>query len=300
MRLNKTKDETSYALKNSKAHTGEPRQPYAFSPSTVKMYQQCPLKFRYYAIDKIPSKPSIAKEKGTLVHAVLEKLFDSAPQARTYQQATIILEETWQNMIADNKELSLLLFNRDQQAETEFLTAAKELLANYFRLEYPMNLEAYATEMYLRTDTESGLNIHGFADRVEKNATGMVRIVDYKTGKSPKPQYQREYRFQMIFYALMWWRMYQEIPALLQLLFLADARSLSYHPRLEDLFHLQTEIEQTWKSVEYALCKKNFTPRKNPLCNWCDYQKICPLFGGMSPEYPDSAASHLLSVTEKI
>ena len=30
----------------------------------------------------------------------------------------------------------------------------------------------------------------------------------------------------------------------------------------------------------------DFRPRKSRLCSWCDYQALCPSFGGTPPEYP--------------
>ena len=37
--------------------------------------------------------------------------------------------------------------------------------------------------------------------------TGEVRIVDYKTGKAPRPEYAEGALFQMKFYALVLWRL---------------------------------------------------------------------------------------------
>ncbi len=63
-------------------------------------------------------------------------------------------------------------------------------------------------------------------------ADGAVRVVDYKTGRSPPPSARREGRalFQMRFYALVLWRSRGVLPAVLQLMYLADGQVLAYRP----------------------------------------------------------------------
>ncbi|MFE7455246.1 PD-(D/E)XK nuclease family protein, partial [Streptomyces griseus] len=57
-----------------------PLPPSSLSPSRASDFMQCPLLYRFRVIDKLPEKPSEAATRGTLVHAVLERLFD-APAA---------------------------------------------------------------------------------------------------------------------------------------------------------------------------------------------------------------------------
>src|SRR5665648_317747 len=48
----------------------------ALSPSRASDFMQCPLLYRFRVIDKLPQVPSAAAARGTLVHAVLERLVD--------------------------------------------------------------------------------------------------------------------------------------------------------------------------------------------------------------------------------
>ena len=48
----------------------------ALSPSRAADFKQCPLLFRFRTIDRLEGPPSPAAARGTLVHAVLEHLFD--------------------------------------------------------------------------------------------------------------------------------------------------------------------------------------------------------------------------------
>ena len=55
---------------------------------------------------------------------------------------------------------------------------------------------------------------------------GEIRIVDYKTGRSPGAGFEAKAMFQMRFYALAWWRMTGEVPRRLQLMYLGNGEVL--------------------------------------------------------------------------
>ena len=60
-------------------------------PSRAADFKQCPLKFRLRTIDRLDDAPSPAAARGTLVHAVLERLFDSPPPERTLDTAVALV-----------------------------------------------------------------------------------------------------------------------------------------------------------------------------------------------------------------
>ena len=55
-------------------------------------FMSCPLKYRFRVVDRLPEKPSPAAVRGTVVHAVLERLFDLPRGQRTLEQAATMLE----------------------------------------------------------------------------------------------------------------------------------------------------------------------------------------------------------------
>ncbi len=70
--------------------TGEPAGPAtdaerphgpSLSPSRAADFMTCPLLYRFRVVDRLPEPPSPAAARGTLVHAVLERLFDEPPPA---------------------------------------------------------------------------------------------------------------------------------------------------------------------------------------------------------------------------
>src|SRR5205085_8004468 len=62
------------ANRQSATSTVAPRRP-ALSPSRAADFKQCPLLYRFRVVDRLPETPSRAQVRGTVVHAVLERLF---------------------------------------------------------------------------------------------------------------------------------------------------------------------------------------------------------------------------------
>ncbi|MGH3396081.1 MAG: PD-(D/E)XK nuclease family protein, partial [Streptosporangiaceae bacterium] len=56
--------------------TGEVTVHRSRSPSRAADFMTCPLLYRFRVVDRLPEPPSPAAARGTLVHAVLERLFD--------------------------------------------------------------------------------------------------------------------------------------------------------------------------------------------------------------------------------
>ena len=124
---------------------------------------------------------------------------------------------------------------------------------------------------------------------------GSVRVVDYKTGKSPSPRFQDEALFQMRFYGLVLWRLRGRAPARLQLLYLRDGRTLTHDPCLGELQATEERVERLWAEIARCASTGDFRPRRTPLCGWCAFQAQCPFFGGTTPQIPDDGVTRLLS-----
>ena len=62
------------------------RRAAALSPSRASDFMQCPLLYRFRVVDRLPQAPSSAAARGTLVHAVLERLFDLPADQRTLRR----------------------------------------------------------------------------------------------------------------------------------------------------------------------------------------------------------------------
>ena len=61
------------------------------SPSRINDFNNCPQLYKYRTIDLLPEPPSVDAERGTLIHTVLEDLFELAAPDRDPKRATELL-----------------------------------------------------------------------------------------------------------------------------------------------------------------------------------------------------------------
>ncbi|MEU3789780.1 RecB family exonuclease [Streptomyces fructofermentans] len=267
-----------------------PAPPNSLSPSRAGDFMQCPLLYRFRVIDKLPEKPSEAATRGTLVHAVLERLFDAPATERTAPRAASLIPGQWDRLREARPELSELFADEDEKAAGErlarWLGEAERLVERWFTLEDPTRLEPAERELFVEARLDSGLTLRGIIDRVDVAPTGEVRIVDYKTGKAPRPEYAEGALFQMKFYALVVWRLKQVIPRRLQLVYLGSGDVLTYDPVRDDLERVERKLLALWEAIRLATESGDWRPRRTKLCGWCDHQAVCPEFGGTPPPYP--------------
>ncbi|WP_307681800.1 RecB family exonuclease [Trueperella bonasi] len=265
----------------------------ALSPSRASDFKNCPLKFRFRVIDKLPEPPSIEALRGTLVHSVLEHLYDVPALERTPEHAQELLDPAWAAHLEKDPEAQELF--ESQREIDEWLGSARPLIANYFTLENPSFLEPDARESFVNAVLPSGLAIRGIIDRIDRAPNGQIRLVDYKTGKSPSPRFQSEAIFQMRFYATALYYSEGTLPARTQLIYLKDGRVLTYDPHPDDVDALSREVESLWSGIRGRIDSQDFEPKKGPLCNWCHFQDRCPAFGNRAPQMNDIGVRQLLT-----
>jgi putative RecB family exonuclease len=247
----------------------------------------CPLLYRFRVIDRLPEPPTPATARGTLVHAVLERLFDHPARDRTRATALDMIAPEWDRLAGDDPHLAALGASGAELAD--LLAAARTAVEGYFSLEDPRRLEPAEREHYVEAVLVSGLRLRGYIDRLDESRAGDIRIVDYKTGKVPRAEYEASALFQMKFYALVIWRARGVIPRMLQLMYLADGELLRYCPDEADLRATQRKLEALWQAIERARVQGDWRPRPSRLCDWCRHKDLCPEFGGTLPPLPETA-----------
>ncbi len=263
-------------------------RPASLSPSRAADFKTCPLLYRFRAIDRLPELPSPDMARGTLVHAVLERLFDLAPGERTVERAADLVAPEWERLRGDREELAALFAG--DGPPPEWLDSARALLAGYFQLEDPTRLEPAERESLVEATLESGLLLRGFIDRLDVSPAGDLRVVDYKTGGAPREAFEARALFQLKFYALVLWRTRGVVPRALRLLYLGDGEVCDYTPELDELLRFERTLDALWRAIEQAGRSGDFRPRPSRLCGWCRHQALCPAFGGSPPPYPTEAA----------
>ncbi|MDT4987599.1 MAG: putative RecB family exonuclease [Micromonosporaceae bacterium] len=315
-----TTEPTETTATTEPTESAEPRMP-SLSPSRAADFKTCPLLFRFRTIDRLPAQPTPDQARGTLVHAVLERLFDLPAADRTPDGAAALIAPQWERLVAEQPELAVLFAVASAPDDTEtavvnvpgqtgitvgdvpdpaadgpipaagltaaaFLDSATALLAGYFAVEDPRRLEPAQRETLVESIIDDRLVIRGYVDRLDISPAGDLRVVDYKTGGAPREAFEARALFQLKFYALVLWRIHGVVPRVLRLLYLRDAEVCDYSPDRDELLRFERNLLALWQAIERAIETGDFRPQPSRLCGWCSYQAHCPTFGGTPPPYP--------------
>jgi putative RecB family exonuclease len=260
----------------------------SLSPSRASDFMSCPLLYRFRTVDRLPEPFSPDAVRGTVVHRVLENLFDLPAADRTPDRAASLLGPAWDELVAAEPDIAEM-FGSDSSGGPEiaaWLASCRESLGRYFTLEDPNRLEPAEREAYVETLLDSKLLLRGFVDRLDVTPTGEIRVVDYKTGKAPGESFEAKALFQMKFYALVIWRTRGVVPRVLQLIYLGSGELLRYTPDEQDLLATERKVEALWRAIVSATETGDWRPSKSSLCGWCAHQSICPAWGGTPPPIP--------------
>ena len=241
------------------------------SYSTLDTYQNCPLKYKFREIDKIPEPKSKEAVFGTLVHAVLKYIHTPALLSPTVEQALDYFAKGWNSAVYDN-ELE------ERAAFTQGVTIIQNYLAHNRPSDYTIiDLESrFAIEI---GDEETGKHIvSGVIDRIDKTAEG-YEIIDYKTTRKMPSQDKVDHDLQLSIYLKAFLNRYpKEVDRLDQitvsLYYLKHGVKLSSKRTKEQLDQIEQKFLDTIKAIE----EKKFDPILSPLCDWCGYQNICPFW----------------------
>ncbi len=265
------------------------------SPSRISDFNSCPLKFRYRNIDRIPERPGPEAFRGTVVHKVLEDLFDLPRSERTEAHAIGDLRRALELLLADSPDARFAidadlpwpdgLGEPAPDAVERFLAALPPFLGRYFVIEDPSTFDATHRERYVRGQIDDDLWLHGYVDRVDVAPNGDIRIVDYKTGKAPGTRFAQKSLFQLKCYALLWQHEHDTRVRRLLMLFLGDGQRLVHDPNPVELDQVTRDVRAVWADMKRANQQAQWEARPSRLCDWCSYQTRCPAKSNHSPSF---------------
>ncbi len=225
-----------------------------------------------------------------IVHEALEHLYDLPRGSRTAGHAYNLLADAWANVLLED-EGATALFGSEDEIEA-WLASGRALIDSYFELEDPNALEPAEREVHVEHQLPNGLLLHGFVDRIDQAVTGELRIVDYKTGRSPKSGYEEKAFFQLKFYALVIWRSRGIVPKALKLIYLGNGETLPREIEELDLMATERAVSAIWLAIRKNHQSGIWPATPSRLCDWCNFKEICPAFGGTPLPLP---ADSLLS-----
>jgi putative RecB family exonuclease len=241
------------------------------SYSSVGTYQTCPLKYKYQHIDKIPEPKSKEAVFGTLIHAVMKYIHTPSLLSPTPEQALDYFAKGWSSEIYDNEQEERAAFSQGVAMIQDYLAHNKPSDFNIVDLESRFSIEI--------GNEETGKHVvSGIIDRIDKTKDG-YEIIDYKTTRKMPSQDKVDNDLQLSIYLKAFLARYpKEVENLdkitVSLYYLKHGVKLSSTRTKEQLEH----VDETFLRVIQAIEEEKFEPLLSPLCDWCGYQKICPLW----------------------
>lgn len=274
------------AKKTEKIHVtaGEPvedRLPERYSPSRVSTFMQCPAKFFYNTIAKMPQVATAAQLRGTLAHEAIEKVFELPAEERTPEATAAGVRPAWERLDAKDDTYANL---RDEIEP--ILLEAEGMCRTWFGVEDPQRIEPKACETWVR-GVVGGMPMHGIIDRLDEltlsSGKNVSVVSDYKSAiKIPKinDRFIDDKFFGMECYAAMM-HSNGEAPAAIRLIFIAGGNpdsALFREITPQRLAGTNSKIKAAYSSIKSSAKSGEFDCKTGPLCGWCEYQDICPAF----------------------
>lgn len=281
-----------------------------YSFSQIGTYIQCPKKYQYKYVDKLPDEFRDSPDTilGSAVHDALEFLYNQVNirQIPTKEEVLQEYNKYRKEKLDELAEKNIELEYRKETTQQDYINRWAFYLEKYYEKNLPFDdVTVIGTELNLMflLDDESGINFTGFIDRLDKVWDTFV-INDYKTNKKLPSEDNEEYREQLTLYAIWVKQKYgkylKKIVARLHFLHfdmvdeweITDELLNQVSNKYKDL---SNEIENNKLKYSEKQDTQLFETKKTPLCNWCSFQSICPLFVHMN--MPDEVAGELNAKT---
>ena len=250
--------------------------PKTFSFSQLKAYDTCPRQYYYSHVIKLrgAGKPSFSF--GKAMHSSLHKFFKLIVKNKEDSQQNLFKEE---KKIKDPSLKQLLEFYEEswiedwyesEKQKKEYKQKGEEILTEYY--------QKYKGKFPIPLFLEKGFNIkikdnslRGVFDRVDPIGKDKWEIIDYKTGQV-KDKLTFEDKKQLLIYQIAAEDVFQTKVKNLTFYYLNENTPVSF-------VGTDKEIEKTklWIiDVINNIKKQDFTATPGFMCQYCDYNKICP------------------------
>ncbi|OGZ30070.1 MAG: hypothetical protein A2931_03770 [Candidatus Niyogibacteria bacterium RIFCSPLOWO2_01_FULL_45_48] len=250
------------------------------SYSAIDTYKTCPLKYKYQEIDRIRVPKSKEAVFGTALHSALRFMFSRDPLYPTLDEVVNFYNEEWLKLREKTKW-------PDEESEKIFNRHGASILEKFYKKNQPWNFNVLDLESRFETsikDKSTGEThtLSGIIDRVDKPDDETYEIVDYKTGRRLPSQETLDKNLQLSIYHLGLLNRWPDIKnknIRLTLYYLSHGESLSTKRTETDLEATKNSVLGVIHEIKAKIASNNdFQPTPGPLCDWCGYKPICPVW----------------------
>jgi DNA helicase-2/ATP-dependent DNA helicase PcrA len=238
------------------------KETFTLSPSSIKAYEDCPLKFKYQKIMRIPQPASVATDLGTVIHAVTEEMAEDKARGEklTKEKGLEALKDKW-----------IFRSYQNQTDENKALGRAEQMIETYVKWEDDTKNILVETEIPFEVKIGE-ITFTGRIDRLEKNPEGKYEVVDFKSGSSVKSKNKAKIDPQLNIYAIAVEKLKGELPVKASLFYVEKDKMVDYVVSKESV----DEAMESIKQMTVEILKENFDATPSfAACKFCSYQTIC-------------------------
>lgn len=251
----------------------------SYSFSKIGSFEKCKLQYKYRYIDKLRLKvETIEAFMGIIVHEALKEFYDFVKNKIIKPKKWLLYkyDELWKK---DYNE-SIKIMKKEFSAE-DYYEKGKKCLMDYYEEYKPFDqTKIVKTEEYvfckLKQDSQE-YRFAGIIDRLDWNDKEKIfEIHDYKTSATLMTQEEADQDFQLSLYQLALLSRWPEAEKTKLIWhFLLFNKQIESSRAKEQLMEIQSIAVNKIKAIEAC---EEFPPHKSVLCDWCDFQQICPLW----------------------
>jgi DNA helicase II / ATP-dependent DNA helicase PcrA len=235
------------------------------SATAVEDYLDCPLKYKFHYLLRIPTAPQAALTFGNLMHQSIRHYFElrrrSVPHFAEIEEFYL-------------KRWKALGFDDAYQEET-YQRAGLEQLRSFVERQNALAIDCSRMQMEQAFRVDLGdLTLDGRIDQVmllDPAQDRAVELTDYKTGR-PRNARDAEKSLQLSVYALAAKRALHLNPVRLTFYNLTNNEPVSAARSPADL----DAALHTVREVAVEVRKGRFDPTPGVACRWCNFISICP------------------------
>jgi len=254
------------------------------SYSSINTYETCPAKFKFQYEDRVPQRQSPALSFGDSLHRALFRFHDRpVPVPPSLAELHELLDLHW---VAGGYA--------SPSEEQMYRDHGRQVLANYHHENAGEYRIPAALEHRFTIEVE-GVQLSGVIDRMDRIPGGGYEIVDYKTNRRLPPQARIDQDLQLSVYHLAAKEVWGIEPERLTLYYLLPGQRMSTTRTRSDVDELRRRIA----TVAERIAAEKFDPRPNPLCDWCEYQALCPVYRHRAEQGEGDPAPNMTAIVDE-
>ena len=235
------------------------------SASQFTKYSQCPKKYKFSHVLRVPEPSQTFLSLGNVVHKTFQTLSFRQKDGKPISQklAYTLLEQYWDSVS----------YNSDVK-EKQDKARAKKMIKNFLKWTSSNSNKVVGVELAFNIKLK-GITVRGKIDRLEQDDQGNYYVIDYKTGACFESENTISENIQMNVYALAIEQKFHKLPVQASLFYVNDDKLIKYFitdSKSVDVF------KQKLENIIESILNEEF--EANPAegfwtCKRCPFKNIC-------------------------